>query len=144
VQVVDKIEFPVYAPRGSLDIRHNLIESCGELLLFRKCFFGYCSYMDVLVHMVVFRVDMDAMRLEEVDDLGDRAFFYSWSNGFGCCASQSGFERNSIYFINYSGKYLYRYDYGDKTVSFSMLSPQTQTEKCDGCFMVPGIGFTFD
>ncbi|CAN1794738.1 hypothetical protein LINPERHAP1_LOCUS20399 [Linum perenne] len=93
VQVVDKIEFPVYAPKGSLDIRHNLIESCGELLLFRKCFFGYCSFMDVLVHMVVFRVDVDAMRLEEVDDLGDRAFFFdSSSDGFGCCASQLGFE----------------------------------------------------
>ncbi|CAN1765563.1 hypothetical protein LINPERHAP1_LOCUS9670 [Linum perenne] len=75
------------------------------------------GYLPVVSDVRVSRVDMEGKRTELVKDLGDRAFFVSNGGvGFGCCASELGLERNSIYFVaKYCGN-VYTYDYGSHRI----------------------------
>ncbi|CAN1765564.1 hypothetical protein LINPERHAP1_LOCUS9670 [Linum perenne] len=101
------------------DFGINIVESRGELLFIEMVFSDVIEdgYLPVVSDVRVSRVDMEGKRTELVKDLGDRAFFVSNGGvGFGCCASELGLERNSIYFVaKYCGN-VYTYDYGSHRI----------------------------
>ncbi|CAN0921854.1 F-box/kelch-repeat protein At1g57790 [Linum grandiflorum] len=119
VEVVEMVEFPPYRPIGTVKrVWEYLVESCGEILVF-MVFWSECNSLEqVIIEVRAYRLDSkDNMRLEEVNDLGDRAFFICNKNrGFGCCASGSGFSRNNIYFVSRTGDRIIRYNYGDHSI----------------------------
>ncbi|CAI0410634.1 unnamed protein product [Linum tenue] len=130
VKLVDKVVVPVSHLRGCVDIRRYLVDSSGELLLFYQSFAGNPwtnGVSNVAVDVKVLRMDFKTMRFEEVEDLGDRTFFLSWSGGFGCCASKSGFKRNTIYMVTPFDSSLYIYDYGDRSVSITLSSSKVES-----------------
>ncbi|CAN0897713.1 hypothetical protein LINGRAHAP2_LOCUS19283 [Linum grandiflorum] len=67
--------------------------------------------------------------VDELEDLGDRAFFIS--NGercFECCASKFGVKKNSIYLTYPGDKHIYRYDHGDVSVSSCFYYPEIESD----------------
>ncbi|CAN1270201.1 F-box/kelch-repeat protein At1g57790 [Linum perenne] len=129
IEVVDRnIYANLRAPRGSLDTMKCLVESCGELLLFHISFAGIDQQVKVILKVEVFKYDAKAMRMEELEDLGDRAFFIdNHEHCFGCCASKSGFKKNSIYLTCSRDENIYRYDYGDDSVSTCFHCPEIKS-----------------
>ncbi|CAN1795916.1 hypothetical protein LINPERHAP1_LOCUS20761 [Linum perenne] len=80
---------------------------------------------DIVTYIRAYKLDVETRRLEEVNDLGDRAFIFDYStskNSIGHCTSEFGFKRSSIYFISGADSKLYRYNYDDDSVSFSLRS----------------------
>ncbi|CAN0896428.1 hypothetical protein LINGRAHAP2_LOCUS18482 [Linum grandiflorum] len=116
---------PGYQTTGCKTIR-KFVESCGELLDFTINFYGLNDGEDLIADIQVYKIDVkkeeSAERIKELDNFGDRAFFFSHDLdcGFGCCASESGLKANTIYYICTSSNKLYKYDYGDGSVSFSV------------------------
>ncbi|CAL1408323.1 unnamed protein product [Linum trigynum] len=124
-RVLPEVDFPDI-PKGSGDMVMSLVECRGEILLFAMYdALGHeTPRLRVVIDMKVYKMDMEMMRWIRIDDLGDRAFL--WSNTWGCypcSASKSGLERNSIYFLQLDEKYLYRFDYGDGSISVSKPYP---------------------
>ncbi|CAI0464638.1 unnamed protein product [Linum tenue] len=136
VRRIPDVDVPSYYIKGCFT-RNYLVESCGEILFFYLHVAGNLlknRHVNVIVDLKAYRIDVEKMKLEAVDDLGDRAFFLSSSDkcfvgsgGFGCCASKSGFERNTIYLVNQSDSCLYAYDYGDESVSITLSCPAVET-----------------
>ncbi|CAI0552606.1 unnamed protein product [Linum tenue] len=124
-RILPEVDFPDI-PKGSGSMVMSLVECRGEILLFaRYDALGHeTPRLCVVIDMKVYKMDMEMMRWVRIDDLGDRAFL--WSNTWGCypcSASKSGLERNSIYFLQLDEKYLYRFDYGDGSISVSKPYP---------------------
>ncbi|CAN0902289.1 F-box/kelch-repeat protein At1g57790 [Linum grandiflorum] len=119
VEVVEMVEIPPYRPIGTVKrVKEYLVESCGEILVF-MVFWSECNGLDqVIIEVRAYRLDSkDNMRLEEVNDLGDRVFFIcDETRGFGCCASGSGFSGNNIYFMSLTRDRIIRYNYGDHSI----------------------------
>ncbi|CAN0902287.1 hypothetical protein LINGRAHAP2_LOCUS21910 [Linum grandiflorum] len=113
------VEIPPYRPIGTVKrVKEYLVESCGEILVF-MVFWSECNGLDqVIIEVRAYRLDSkDNMRLEEVNDLGDRVFFIcDETRGFGCCASGSGFSGNNIYFMSLTRDRIIRYNYGDHSI----------------------------
>ncbi|CAN1271577.1 hypothetical protein LINPERPRIM_LOCUS14247 [Linum perenne] len=86
--------------------------------------------LPVVMDVRVSRVDLEGMRTEVVKDLGDRAFFLSFDVGFGCCASESGFERNSIYRVDGMAGNVYKYDYGSHRISVVFSTRDHDVKGC--------------
>ncbi|CAL1359995.1 unnamed protein product [Linum trigynum] len=138
VKLVHKVDLTnISRLRGCADIRRYLVESCGQLLLFHTSFAGN-PYMNgnanVIVDIKALRIDVKTMKTKVVDDLGDMAFFLSWSDmnffgsgGFGLCASKYGFKRNTIYMVNPFDSNLYSYNYRDRNVSITLSCPQVES-----------------
>ncbi|CAN1132189.1 F-box protein At3g56470 [Linum perenne] len=109
----------------------NFVESCGELLLFEMPLSDVADgLLPVVMDVRVSRVDLEGMRTEVVKDLGDRAFFLSFDVGFGCCASESGFERNSIYRVDGMAGNVYKYDYGSHRISVVFSTRDHDVKGC--------------
>ncbi|CAN0902479.1 F-box protein At2g17036 [Linum grandiflorum] len=117
VEVVETVERPSYRPMGTEDETEYLVESCGEILLF-KVLWSYCfSNVEIILEVRAYKLDSKEKKWKEVKDLGDRTFFISNdTKGFGCCASGSGFPRNNIYFVMCDGDNVVRYNYGDHSI----------------------------
>ncbi|CAN1151824.1 hypothetical protein LINPERPRIM_LOCUS28566 [Linum perenne] len=86
-------------------MRRWFVGSCGELLFFHQYFVGWWDHpeADIVTYIRAYKLDVETRRLEEVNDLGDRAFIFDYStskNSIGCCTSEFGFKRSSIYFIS--------------------------------------------
>ncbi|CAI0462388.1 unnamed protein product [Linum tenue] len=138
VKVIQQIQVMQRSPKGCGDIKRYLVESRGELLFFHQDFAGDFHTnrnAHVILDVRVFKIDVKKMRMEEVEDLGDRAFFFAWSSGafqftgsggFGCCASKFGFKRNAIYLVYPRDSNLYIYDYGDRSVLVTSSCPELE------------------
>ncbi|CAN0902407.1 hypothetical protein LINGRAHAP2_LOCUS21958 [Linum grandiflorum] len=118
VEVVETVKRPSYKPMGAEAETEFLVESCGEILLFRVLWSEWTSYVEIIFKVKAYKLDLkEKMRWEEVKDLGDRTFFISQdTKRFGCCASGSGFPRNNIYFLSLNGDNVVRYNYGDHSI----------------------------
>ncbi|CAN0896319.1 hypothetical protein LINGRAHAP2_LOCUS18418 [Linum grandiflorum] len=126
-------EVPLYFPPiGCLNFLEKLVESCGELLFFKMRFYGYYGGEDIIADVKVYKIDLKteqaARRLQELEDFGDRAFFFSNKLDcvFGCCASKFGLKANTIYYISATSNKLYKYDYGHRSISFSVYCPHIE------------------
>ncbi|CAN1246555.1 hypothetical protein LINGRAPRIM_LOCUS3195 [Linum grandiflorum] len=109
---------------GQMGFDVRMVESCGELLYFESFPQDISGTLNPTMDVRVHRVNLEGMRMEVVKNLGDRAFFFGHRvGGFGCCASKSGFEKNSIYFVTHSEGNVHKYDYGRHRIStvFSTL-----------------------
>ncbi|CAN1131501.1 F-box/kelch-repeat protein At1g57790 [Linum perenne] len=116
------------APRGSAKRKTYLVESCGELLLFHVAFAGYKQDIKVISKIQVFKVDRRRMRMKELKNLGDRAFFITNADHcFGCCASEAGLMKNNIYFTCSRDEHIYKYDYGDDSISTCLYCPEIKS-----------------
>ncbi|CAI0390456.1 unnamed protein product [Linum tenue] len=103
---------------GSNALVRLLVELDGELYLFVKYEAGctWTKQVDIAMDIRVFKLDSEMMRWIKVDDLGDRAYFWSSWGCYQCCASKLGLERNTIYFISQE-KDLYIFDYGERSIT---------------------------
>ncbi|CAL1352226.1 unnamed protein product [Linum trigynum] len=104
----------------------RLVESCGELLHIATYYAGDglgkgCSG-GTFIDAKVFKMDFSVMEWRVVEDVGDRAFLLGEWGCYACCASKSGLRRNSFYFTE-SNINLCVYDYGNRTISSSLLGP---------------------
>ncbi|CAI0555327.1 unnamed protein product [Linum tenue] len=130
VKIVEEEQIRIIQPstKACGDIRRYLVESCGKLLFFHQLLAGeeYTNRdANVVLDVKVFRIGIERMRMKEVKDLGDRAFFFSWwSGGFGCRASKFGFKRNTIYMVNPHDSNLYVYAYADRSVLVTSSCPE--------------------
>ncbi|CAI0555328.1 unnamed protein product, partial [Linum tenue] len=149
VKIVEEEQIRIIQPstKACGDIRRYLVESCGKLLFFHQLLAGeeYTNRdANVVLDVKVFRIGIERMRMKEVKDLGDRAFFFSWSRrtdfvgwgvttlnvhstgsgGFGCRASKFGFKRNTIYMVNPHDSNLYVYAYADRSVLVTSSCPE--------------------
>ncbi|CAL1372529.1 unnamed protein product [Linum trigynum] len=127
IEPVSNVGFPTLLHHpGSVSFRSALVESCDELLLLVRyyqhgCYLGYKYYAgSVPIDVKAFKMDSEAMDWKIVEDLGDRAFFWSMWGCYSCCASKSGLQRNCIYYLERDDMDLYAFDYGDRTVSMPL------------------------
>ncbi|CAL1359967.1 unnamed protein product [Linum trigynum] len=107
VKVIQQIQVMQRSPKGCGDIKRYLVESRGELLFFQQDFAGDFHTnrnAHVILDVRVFKIDVKKMRMEEVEDLGDRAFFFASS----------------------SSSNLYIYDYGDRSVLVTSSCPELE------------------
>ncbi|CAN1131498.1 F-box/kelch-repeat protein At1g57790, partial [Linum perenne] len=122
------IDAYLQAPRGSAKRKKFLVESCGELLLFHVAFAGYEQDIKVISKIQVFKVDRRRLRMKELKNLGDRAFFITNAEHcFGCCASEAGLKKNNIYFTCSRDEHIYKYDYGDDSISTCLYCPEIKS-----------------
>ncbi|CAN1246552.1 F-box/kelch-repeat protein At1g57790 [Linum grandiflorum] len=124
VTILERFELPKDKHMGQMGFDVRMVESCGELLYFESFPQDISGTLNPTMDVRVHRVNLEGMRMEVVKNLGDRAFFFGHRvGGFGCCASKSGFEKNSIYFVTHSEGNVHKYDYGRHRIStvFSTL-----------------------
>ncbi|CAN1131891.1 F-box/kelch-repeat protein At1g57790 [Linum perenne] len=133
------IELPKYKHMGQIGAGLYMVESRGELLYFEMMVSDVViDSFPVVMDVRVSKVDLEGMRTEVVKDLGDRAFFMGVGGGFGCCASESGVERNSIYFVDQANGNVCKCDYGSHRIStvFSTGDHEAKSCKIDGIVML--------
>ncbi|CAN0902413.1 hypothetical protein LINGRAHAP2_LOCUS21961 [Linum grandiflorum] len=119
VEVVDTVSIPPteFLPAGSTEDSWYLVESCGEILVFRVFWSEYNVINEVIMVVRAYKLDLKEMSWVEVKDFGDRAFFFCHKiGGFGCCASGSGFPRNNLYFAQKYAGNVERYNYEDHSI----------------------------
>ncbi|CAN0896323.1 hypothetical protein LINGRAHAP2_LOCUS18420 [Linum grandiflorum] len=133
IRTTTLFEVPFYfRPTGCFNFIKKLVESCGELLYFEMYLYGYDGGEDIIadikVYKINFKTEQAAGRLQELENFGDRAFFFSNKLDcvFGCCASKFGLKANTIYYISTTSNKLYKYDYGDRSISFSIYCPNIE------------------
>ncbi|CAN1748319.1 F-box/kelch-repeat protein At3g18720 [Linum perenne] len=139
VKVIKGIKLPIYERRGCTTIRYKFVESCGELLLFYIYFHGDDDKQeDIIADVKVFKLDVNNRRLQELEHFGDRAFFFApaLDCGFGCCASEFGLDANTIYYTSNADNKLYKYNYGDDSVSFSLYCPNINPPYWENKFVI--------
>ncbi|CAN0898090.1 F-box/kelch-repeat protein At1g57790 [Linum grandiflorum] len=132
VTILERFELPNDNKHmGQVAFEASLVESCGELLYFERLIDDVSDTLVSTMDVRVSRVDLEGMRMEIVKDLGDRAFFFGYfAEGFGCCASESGFERNNIYFLDKCEGNVYKYDYGRHRIS-TVFSTKDEANDCE-------------
>ncbi|CAL1392283.1 unnamed protein product [Linum trigynum] len=108
-------------PKGSYQLQVTLVECGGELLLFVK--FETPGRYGEVMDIQAFKLDSQMMVWEEVEHLGDRAFFWSDLGCYWCRATKFGFKKNSVYYLEWEERNLYRFDYTNRSVTISQPDP---------------------
>ncbi|CAN0890735.1 F-box/kelch-repeat protein At3g18720 [Linum grandiflorum] len=130
VQEKKLANLPQYEPMGWRAASTYLVESCGELFLFTKFMSEKGDDFEVIMEARAYRLDEKTERWEELQDLGDMAFFGGIrSSGFVCSASGFGLPRNSLYFVDKSSCKIIRYDYENRSIC-TFLSCRDEVEDC--------------
>ncbi|CAN0902292.1 F-box/kelch-repeat protein At1g57790 [Linum grandiflorum] len=120
-EVVETPRIERYSPTGTMEFTDYVVESLGEILWFGVFWSHWKLVNEAIMDVRAYRLD-SKMRWEEMKDLGNRAFFFCPRiKEVGCCASGSGFRKNSIYFRSPEGDNIVRYNYGDHSITTVMI-----------------------
>ncbi|CAL1404898.1 unnamed protein product [Linum trigynum] len=115
---IPRVGFPFRnSPNGSGQIRKALVASGSELFLIAK--FDAPGRFGVVLDIQAFKLNLEMMGWQKVEDLGDRTFFWGDAGCYQCCATKSGFKKNTIYFLEHEEQNLYAFDFKDRSVSVS-------------------------
>ncbi|CAL1413457.1 unnamed protein product [Linum trigynum] len=137
-----QVKGPRFLSPGFVGYSQRLVESCGELLHIVRYHAGECLSVEdrtTVIDMKVFKMDFEAMEWRMLEHLGDRAFLWSERGCYSCCASKSGLQSNSVYFIANNDRGLCVYDYGNRTVSVTLPGPEM-----DDGWMATGFIMLYD
>ncbi|KAK9292361.1 hypothetical protein L1049_020327 [Liquidambar formosana] len=100
----------------------NMVESCGELFVFRRILLGRFEVSDI----EVFKMDFSRKVWVTVESLGDRAFFLSEYCSTSCSVKESGIKGDTIYFIERKDRSLYAFNFEDKNITVTLPCPNVK------------------
>ncbi|XP_076898969.1 uncharacterized protein LOC143552701 [Bidens hawaiensis] len=122
ISLLPYIKVPSSYVYGCLTGTPFLIGCCTELfyVVFRNNRVGNVE-KTTIAGVLVFKLDMDNLRWEKMEDLKDVAFFLDFAHDYSAFYSPSGLG-GYVHFLDEYGKVIHSYDFKNKTIALSSMS----------------------